>query len=168
MNYNSRDVLGSASEQQESSVPHLRVVHDTRKELSEDLDNNSNKMTKLDKVQLMLDVIWFEPTYGTIADVINSVISLARAALASETDMRKKHIINAGISLISLIPFADVVKLLKLRKSPKMAKVFIKWARVTKNYAKREKMKWDRFESPTPTAWSSQWSAQEDPYAAAA
>ncbi len=39
-----------------------------------------------------------------------------RAALAKEPDQRKKHLINMGISAASMIPFADVLKLLKTRK----------------------------------------------------
>lgn len=167
MHYNSRNTIETGFEQSKDVVPHLRVVHNTENELHEDLDTNSNKMTKLDKIQLMLDVIWFEPTVGTVADVINSVISLARAALASESDMRKRHIINAGISTISIIPSADVIKLLKLRKSPKLAKAAIQWARVAKNYAKKNKSTWDRFLSPTPISWSPS-SIEEDPYAMAA
>lgn len=128
-------------------------VRDTKKSLANDLQDDSpenrEKMKAIDKLQLALDVAWFEPTYGTIADIINIVISTFRSLLATEKDERKRHIINAGISAISIIPFADVIKVLKLRKSPKLAKAAIKWARAAKNYAKREKIK-DRFTSSRP------------------
>lgn len=113
--------------------------------MQDDSPENREKMKAIDKLQLALDVAWFEPTYGTIADIINIVISTFRSLLATEKDERKRHIINAGISAISIIPFADVIKILKLRKSPKVAKAAIKWARAAKNYAKREKIKGDRF-----------------------
>ena len=57
MHYNSRNTIETGFEQNKDVVPHLRVVHNTENELHEDLDTNSNKMTKLDKVQLMLDTI---------------------------------------------------------------------------------------------------------------
>jgi hypothetical protein len=137
--------------------------------LSDDSPENKEKMKAIDKLQLALDVIWFEPTYGTIADIVNTVISLFRSALATESDERKRHIINAWISAISIIPFADVIKLLKLRKSPKVAKNFIKWARVAKRYAKRQQAKWDRF-APKHT-WeihTESYDSASDPYAMAA
>lgn len=148
--------------------------------LQDDSPENREKMKAIDKLQLALDLAWFEPTYGTIADIVNIVISSFRAILATEKDERKRHIINAGISAISIIPFADVIKVLKLRKSPKLAKAAIKWARVTKNYAKRQKLQWDRFYSvDTPKATSINTSekpleqstnrrAEEDPYYAKA
>ncbi len=40
---------------------------------------------------------------------------------------------DAGISAVSLIPFADVIKLLRLRKYPKLAKTAIKGVRLGKN-----------------------------------
>lgn len=74
------------------------------------------KASVLDQIQAALDVAGFEPTVGTAADTANTVISALRAAASKEPDARKKHLINAGISAISVIPFADVIKLLKLRK----------------------------------------------------
>jgi hypothetical protein len=93
------------------------------------------KQSMIDKVQAALDVIGFEPTIGTAADAINTLISTLRAAFSKETDERKKHIINAGISAISLIPFADLIKLIKLKHYKKTA---IKGARVVKNYGKQQ------------------------------
>jgi hypothetical protein len=80
--------------------------------------------SKLDKLQLALDVAGVEPTVGMMADGANALISSLRAAasIASKNnDKTSEHIINAGISVISLFPFADVVKLLKLRKLRKPA-----------------------------------------------
>jgi hypothetical protein len=100
----------------------------------------ATKQATLDQLQAALDVIGFEPTIGTAADVINTVISSFRAALSKESDERKKHIINAGISAISLIPFADVLKLLKLRKN----KTAVAGARLAKTYGKQTQST-DRF-----------------------
>ena len=81
---------------------------------NEEIGNKSG--SSLDKLQLALDVAGIEPTIGTGADAINVIISLLRAAKDKEADDRNKHLIDAGISAISLVPFADVVKLVKLRK----------------------------------------------------
>ena len=77
------------------------------------------KESKLDKLQLALDVAGVEPSVGTVADIANAVISglrLGAAASRKDGDSAKEHAINAGISVVSLIPFADVVKVVKLRK----------------------------------------------------
>lgn len=65
---------------------------------------------------MALDVAGIEPTIGTGADAVNVVISLLRAAKDKEPNDRNKHLIDAGISAVSLVPFGDVVKLIKLRK----------------------------------------------------
>jgi len=80
----------------------------------------AKKKGYLDIIQNALDVAGFEPSIGTGADAVNAVISGVRAAAAKEPDQRKKHLMNAGISAISLIPFADFVKLAKLRPARKM------------------------------------------------
>lgn len=100
--------------------------------------------TTVDKIQTALDVAGFEPTLGTAADAANTIISGLRAALSKEPDERKKHIINAGISAISMIPFADVIKILKLRKFRPFAKLAVKGARNLKNTSKTMKLS-DRF-----------------------
>ena len=41
--------------------------------------------------------------------------------MAKENDDRKRHLINAGISSLSMIPFGDVLKILKIRKLGKPA-----------------------------------------------
>ena len=77
------------------------------------------KSSKLDKLQLALDVAGIEPTVGTVADGANAIIStlrLAAAAAREDKDAAKEHAINAGISVVSLIPFGDIVKLAKFRK----------------------------------------------------
>lgn len=95
----------------------------------------------IDKVQTALDVAGLEPTAGSIADGANSVISLLRSAMAKEPDDRKKHLMNAGISAVSLIPFADFVKLLKARKVSKpLVKGAVKASRGVKGYASKQKM----------------------------
>jgi len=106
-------------------------------------------MLSLDTIQAALDVAGIEPTYGTAADAANTVISGLRAALSKEPDVRKKHIINAGISAISMIPFADVIKLLKLRKAKPVAKLAVQGARALKTYGKGQQATGKRFDSVT-------------------
>ena len=84
----------------------------------------------LDKLQVALDVIGFEPTVGTTADAANSVISALRSAAAiarRDGDTAKQH-------AISMVPFGDVAKIAKLRKLRKPA---IKIARIAKTQGKR-------------------------------
>lgn len=96
-----------------------------------------NESKLLNSIQLALDVAGLEPTVGTAADGTNSLISLLRAALAKEKDEKKQHLINAGISALSMIPFADVLKVLKIRKISKPAtKAAIKGIRYGKHQAK--------------------------------
>lgn len=98
----------------------------------------------LDKIQIALDVAGFEPTFGTAADAVNVAISTLRSALAlarKENDAAKEHIINAGISAISLIPLADVIKVLKLRKLGKPAvKLAVKGGRAVRTANKKAKI----------------------------
>ena len=56
----------------------------------------------LDKVQAVLDVAGFIPGVGDICDFINAGISLLRG-----------HWLEAGICLIAMIPFCDMIKSLK-------------------------------------------------------
>jgi hypothetical protein len=100
----------------------------------------------VDALQNALDIIGIDPIIGTGADAANVLISTLRSALAKTSDEKQKHIINAGISAISLIPFADIIKLLKLRKSPKLAKPAIAGARALKTAASSVKTT-DRFNS---------------------
>lgn len=98
----------------------------------------------LNKLQAALDIAGFEPTVGTAADVANAAISTLRAAFSKEKDERKKHLINAGISAISILPFADVIKVLKLRKVRPLAKAAVKGSRALRSYGVKQKQK-DRF-----------------------
>jgi hypothetical protein len=100
----------------------------------------------IDKLQGALDVAGLEPTVGTIADAGNSVISLLRAALAKEKDQRKKHMINAGISAVSLIPGADLIKALKLKKLGKApTKAVIGGLKAGRKAATQAKLTGNRF-----------------------
>jgi hypothetical protein len=106
------------------------------------------EQNNLDKVQAALDIIGFDPTVGTAADATNTVISSLRAAFSKEPDQQKRHIINAGISAISMIPFADVIKMAKLRKlNSTVTKAAVRGARAVKDYGKTVKSS-DRFNSP--------------------
>ena len=101
----------------------------------------------IDKLQGALDVAGLEPTVGTVADAGNSVISLLRAAIAKEKDQKKKHLLNAGISAVSLIPGADIIKALKLRKASKpLTKTAIKGIRAGQQAAKQTKLAGNRFD----------------------
>ena len=108
----------------------------------------------IDKLQGALDVVGFIPflAAGEVADASNTVISGLRAALAKEPDERKRHIINAGISAVSLLPFADVIKVLKLRKlggvGRTVAKKGIQGVRTARAYAKTQKAAGTRFSQP--------------------
>jgi hypothetical protein len=105
----------------------------------------------IDKLQGALDVVGIIPGLGVgeVADASNTVISGLRAALAKEPDERKRHIINAGISAVSLLPFADVIKVLKLRKlgglGRTVAKKGIQGARAARIYATTQKAAGSRF-----------------------
>lgn len=115
--------------------------------LEEDVEINN----ALDVIQTSLDVAGLDPTLtvGTIADGANGVISLLRAAFAKEKDERKKHLINAGISAISLVPFGDVAKVLKARKFLRpLAKAVPTLARQAKRYAVTKKQT-KRFDNQT-------------------
>lgn len=89
----------------------------------------------IDVIQMGLDIAGLEPTIGSGADAANVIISGLRAAMAKERDERKKHIMNAAISAVSILPLGDVAKIFKgwvrkpvvkglkaLRKSAKLAK----------------------------------------------
>ena len=108
----------------------------------------------IDKLQGALDVVGIIPGLGVgeVADASNTVISGLRAALAKEPDERKRHIINAGISAVSLLPFADVIKVLKLRKlgglGRTVAKKGIQGARAARTYATTQKAAGNRFSQP--------------------
>ena len=111
-------------------------------------DSNHNESTQvneaaIDKVQAALDVIGMEPTVGTGADVANTLISSFRAALADEKDERKKHIINAAISAVSIIPGADVIKFLKLGRPAK--KLAVKGLKAARKSATGIKQSGERF-----------------------
>lgn len=91
----------------------------------------------LNKIQIALDIAGLEPTIGTLADGSNAIISTLRAAVSKEKNIRKKHLINAGISALSVIPFGDILKILKLRKVSKPAtKLAIKGVKAGKAAAK--------------------------------
>ena len=79
-----------------------------------------DRMTPMDKFQAALDIIGLDPsqTAGLVADSANLIISIGRFlfnALRGEKSEVKRHAINAAISAISIIPGADIVKVLKLR-----------------------------------------------------
>jgi len=88
---------------------------------------------KLDVLQMGLDVAGLEPTVGTLADIANVAIYGGRAV--AEPSKAGSHLTNALISLISVVPFADVVKLLKARGYRRLAKKAIKAGRGIKTGA---------------------------------
>ncbi len=113
------------------------------------LTEERRKRNAVDNLQTALDVLGLDPIMGVgpAADTVNVVISSLRSGLAlakKENDIAKEHIINAGISAISLIPFADVIKLLKFRKLGKLAKPATKLAvvggKAAKAYGAKKKL----------------------------
>lgn len=113
------------------------ILDKTEIQLSKLEEEEESKLSKLaNMVQGALDIAGLEPTIGTAADATNAVISTLRAAIAKEPDMRKKHLMNAGISAVSMIPFGDVAKLAKLRK---IRKPLTKGLKAVKGYAKKQK-----------------------------
>jgi hypothetical protein len=76
-----------------------------------DNEEEVNSFSSLDSLQLMLDAVGvFEPT--PFADVTNAGISLTRAI--AEPANAGRHLKNAGLSLISTLPYlGDVAKLAK-------------------------------------------------------
>lgn len=82
------------------------------------------KLKAIDALQAALDIVGLEPSIGSLADGVNALIYLlrsAKSALDGESAQAKAHLLDAGISAISLIPFADVIKLMRLRKLSKLA-----------------------------------------------
>lgn len=73
-----------------------------------------DKQVALDALQATLDVAGIEPSYGTVADGVNALISAGRAF--ADPYRRGEHLSNTLINIISMIPMADIVKLLKLNK----------------------------------------------------
>ena len=109
--------------------------------LTEEVKNLEQKFNKekldtvVDGIQYALDVVGLEPSVGSFADGANVVISLLRSALEKETDEKKKHLLNAAISVVSIVPFGDLAKIIKLRVLRKPA---VKLLRFIKNILKSE------------------------------
>jgi len=109
-------------------------------------------------IQGALDIIGLEPSIGTVADVDNTGISIIRAlkaALRKETNAVKRHLINAAISAVSIIPAGDLAKLIKVRR---LRKGFVKTAKAGKQFSKNYKQKGNRFKitdgsGRTPRQW---------------
>ena len=80
-----------------------------------------NYQKALDTLQLALDVIGAIPEIGTGSEAANMFISLLRAAKDKEPDLQKKHLIDAGLSAVAMIPFGVIIKLLKKRALMKAA-----------------------------------------------
>lgn len=105
------------------------------------MTNNQKVEYGLDVLKLALDVWGLEPTTGWIGDAASGMISLSQAVYKA---MRGKpgagqHAVDAVISLISMVPFGDVVKLLKLRYGPKYAQLALRFARPLKTLATSSK-----------------------------
>ena len=113
------------------------ILDKTEIQLDKLEEEEEGKLTRFaNMVQGALDIAGLEPTIGTAADATNAIISTLRAAIAKEPNMRKKHMMNAGISAVSMLPFADVAKLAKLRA---IRKPLTKGLKAVKGYAKKQK-----------------------------
>ena len=99
------------------------MIREVVNEVASDPDSNVKETgdKALDAIQLALDIAGIPPSIGTPVNAVNTIISLLRAAKDKEQDERKKHLIDAGLNAISMIPFASVVKLVKLRALRKPA-----------------------------------------------
>jgi hypothetical protein len=89
----------------------------------------------LDAAKLALDVWGLEPTTGWIGDLSSAGISTLQAVykwFQNKPEEARSHGLDAGISLVSTIPFADFVKLAKARKGAKAARGVLKVARPVK------------------------------------
>lgn len=77
----------------------------------------------LDCLKLALDTWGFEHTTGWIGDAASGTISLGQAIHKGATGKpgASKHLADFAISAISMIPFADVIKLLKIKYGTKYA-----------------------------------------------
>ncbi len=95
---------------------------------------------KLDALQAGLDIVGFDPeVIGVAADSTNALISLLRAYKDKCPEERKKHLLNAAISAVSAIPFADIVKFFKLKRmASKVGKTIKKEAATPKSYSIQE------------------------------
>ena len=106
-------------------------------------ENVQNKNTEdgLLGLKLALDVWGLEPTTGWIGDLASGAISLGQALHKAITKKpgASSHLADAAISLVSTIPFADVVKLLKLKHGSKYAELATKLAKPLQNASKRNK-----------------------------
>ena len=109
----------------------LQILSQLEEQVQEE---NSNL---LNIIQTALDVAGLEPTIGTVADGANTLISGLRAATAKEPDEKKKHIINMGISAVSMLPFGDVAKLVKIRSLRKPVTTGLK---AIKSYTRNQKL----------------------------
>jgi len=122
--------------------------------LNEAAEIQRRERNMLDNIQLGLDVVGidlFNVLAGAAvwADGANAIISALRSGLAlahKENDIAKEHAINAAISAISIIPFQDWVKALKLRKlgrlnkNNQLTKLAVKGARAAKGLNKQAKI----------------------------
>jgi hypothetical protein len=129
-------------------------------QLEEQLYKDYNKKdidNILDGIQYLLDVIGLEQTVGAFADGSNAAISLFRAALADEKDETKKHLLNAAISSVSVIPFGDIAKIIKLRVLKKPA---VKMFQFVKKYLQAQTP--DRSDFSLNEKWSEKYKRSID------
>ena len=122
------------------------ILDKTEIQLDKLEEDEERKLSKLaNMVQTALDIVGLEPTFGSFADATNTAISLIRAlkaAVKREPNIAKRHIINAGISAISILPAGDLAKLIKLRK---LRKGFTQGVRAGRKVSKIYKQKGNRF-----------------------
>jgi len=135
---------------------YLKFYHDEKESINE-LSNEEKELKSkykdidktIDAIQYALDIAGLEQTIGSVADGTNAVISLLRAALTQETNEKKKHLLNAAISGVSVIPFGDLAKLIKIRLFRKPAVKLLKFVKKylkssSPSYADKLIEKWSR------------------------
>lgn len=121
-----------------------KVNQQSIEEIRKKYENDPEKLKAIDAFQAALDLVGLEQTRGAAADGVNAIIYLFRSAQSAFKGKGKeasRHLLDAGISAVSIIPFADLIKLLRLRKAPKLAKATIKGARQSRKYANKQKIK---------------------------
>jgi hypothetical protein len=111
-------------------------------EAAAQVGSNGQVEQGLDALKLALDIWGFEPMTGWVGDAASGTISLGQALYKASRGQPGvgNHLLDAATSLVSIVPFGDIVKLLKLRYGPKYAQMAIKFARPIKGAAQNNKV----------------------------
>lgn len=97
-------------------------------------------------IQGILDILGLIPIppITLFADGLNGIIYLLRAIYARihhDHDQAKQYLIDAGISLLAIIPHFELIKLLRLRKLARLTNYESTIKETLRNYTHLEKLK---------------------------